>query len=420
MRVIIVGGGLGGLTLAHGLRAADIDVAVYERSPRTGPQPASYGIHINDHGNRALHTCLPEANWELYDRSTVPAPDVVRFREPTLTELTALQLGSPAEYADPVLHRRAVRREPLHRALLAGLDDVVHWDKKFTSFVRQSDERIRVEFADGTTTDGDLLVGADGSNSRVRDQYLPALVRHELGILNIAGRLPLREPAARALPTDMIDGSINNVVPKGPGWMFASTWPACHSDLEAAGSGADEDFLVWAYAAARSAYPADVDNLSSEQLQAWVAQRVAAWDPRVAAMVQASAGHTVAAVPLRSMGTLPDWQPSNVTLLGDAIHNMTPMAGIGANTALRDAEGLVGALTAPGPAGLVDRVARYETTMRGYANDALALSTRNARNAASERRVPRLAFRTLLKISDAVPPVKRRVFPGTVHAAQTP
>ena len=51
--------------------------------------------------------------------------------------------------------------------------------------------------------------------------------------------------------------------------------------------------------------------------------------------------------------------------------------------------------------------------MRGYANQALALSTRNA---ASTDRLPRLAFRTVLRIAQAVPPVKRKMF-GTATAA---
>jgi 2-polyprenyl-6-methoxyphenol hydroxylase-like FAD-dependent oxidoreductase len=416
MRVVIIGAGLGGLTLAHGLRAAGVEVAVHERSPRTGPQPASYGIHINDHGNRALNACLPAANWALYDRSSVPAPNVVRFRDPTLTTLTALELSSPTEDADPIVHRRAVRRQPLHRALLTGLEDAVVWDSTFAAFTQRADGRVEAAFTDGTTTEGDLLVGADGSNSRVRHQYLPILVRHELGILNVAGRLPLSHPSAQALPADMTDGSVNNVVPRHPGWMFASTWPASHI-LEAGAP--DEDFLVWAYAAARSAYPADVDTLPAKDLQNWVAARIGGWDPRLIEMVSSSVTDTVATVPLRTMTTLPFWQPSSVTVLGDAVHNMTPMAGIGANTALRDADTLRRALTDPGPAGLAERVGRYEQQMRGYANEALALSTRNARNAASEKRLPRLAFRTLLKVTDAVPPVKRKVFPGAVHAEES-
>jgi 2-polyprenyl-6-methoxyphenol hydroxylase-like FAD-dependent oxidoreductase len=134
--------------------------------------------------------------------------------------------------------------------------------------------------------------------------------------------------------------------------------------------------------------------------------------------VRSSIPHSVAPVSLRSMSTLQSWQPSPVTLLGDAIHNMTPMAGIGANTALRDADELRRALSDAGPESPLERVGRYEERMRGYANEALALSTRNARNAASTRRLPRLAFRTLLKLTDVAPPVKRAVFPATAHARE--
>jgi hypothetical protein len=51
--------------------------------------------------------------------------------------------------------------------------------------------------------------------------------------------------------------------------------------------------------------------------------------------------------------------------------------------------------------------------MRGYANQALALSTRNARNAASPRRLPRIAFRSALRIAEDIPPAKRRMFGRT-------
>jgi 2-polyprenyl-6-methoxyphenol hydroxylase-like FAD-dependent oxidoreductase len=112
------------------------------------------------------------------------------------------------------------------------------------------------------------------------------------------------------------------------------------------------------------------------------------------------------------MPLLEAWDANPVTLLGDAIHNMTPMAGIGANTALRDAEHLMRAFAAPGPQSVVERVAHYEHTMRAYANDALAMSTYNARHAASEARLGRAAFRTMLRIANVVPPVKRLLFHG--------
>jgi 2-polyprenyl-6-methoxyphenol hydroxylase-like FAD-dependent oxidoreductase len=156
-----------------------------------------------------------------------------------------------------------------------------------------------------------------------------------------------------------------------------------------------------------------VDAFTPERLRDLVAARIAAWAPALRGLVATTDPGTIAPVSLRSMPALTAWPASDVTLLGDAIHNMTPMAGIGANTALRDADGLRQALLAPGPDDITARVGRYEEQMRGYANQALALSTRNARNAASPRRLPRLAFRSALRLAESVPPAKRRMFGGT-------
>jgi 2-polyprenyl-6-methoxyphenol hydroxylase-like FAD-dependent oxidoreductase len=113
------------------------------------------------------------------------------------------------------------------------------------------------------------------------------------------------------------------------------------------------------------------------------------------------------------MPQLPGWTPSRVTLLGDAIHNMTPMAGIGANTALRDADELRRSLIAP--ADPINSIATYETAMRDYANRALKLSTRNATNAALATPANRAAFRTLLRIGSHFAPLPHRMFGPTVR-----
>jgi 2-polyprenyl-6-methoxyphenol hydroxylase-like FAD-dependent oxidoreductase len=427
MKVIIAGAGLGGLCLAHGLRQADVEVQVLERRPSPADQPASYGIHLNGPGLRSLRACLPAANWERLDHAAVPAPDVVRFWDQRLRTLAAIDHEVPG--ADPELHRRAVSRGALRDALLHGLNtrtvndaDVIHWGRAVTGYHHDPGGRLRVRCADGGEVTGDLLVGADGSNSRIRAQRLPGLNRLELGILNIAGRVPLTPQLAGRLPAALADGSVNNVVPAGPGWMFVSTWridtaskSLDSTDLDSTGldSRAAGFFLVWAWAADRGSYPADVDAFTSERLRDLVAARVAGWAPALRGLVAATDPGTVAPVWLRSMPALAAWPASDVTLLGDAIHNMTPMAGIGANTALRDADELRQALLAPGPDDGIVRVGRYEEQMRGYANQALALSTRNARNAASTRRLPRLAFRSALRIAESIPPAKRRMFGGT-------
>jgi 2-polyprenyl-6-methoxyphenol hydroxylase-like FAD-dependent oxidoreductase len=382
-RVLIIGGGLGGLTLLHGLRRAGVDAQVFERSAHEGAQPASYGIHLDADGLRALHACLPAENWKRIDVAGVPVPMIVRFHDPRRGVLATIDKRFPVNATDPVTRRRAITRDRLREALLHDTGSDVVWNKTFVRY-EESSQGVRAFFEDGSHADGDLLIGADGSNSRVRRQRLPALERRELGILNIAGRVPL--PAD--LPPEFADGGINNVVPPGSGWMFLARWG---------------DDVVWAWAGAETSYPAGVRKLAGPDLKDLVTARVANWSAPLRTLVAATDPATVNTVPLRSMPPLPSWTPSRVTLLGDAIHNMTPMAGIGANTALRDADEFRRAL-AVGP---------YEEAMRRYANQALALSTRNATNAALAGPANRAAFRLLLRAGARVPALQRRMFGPT-------
>jgi 2-polyprenyl-6-methoxyphenol hydroxylase-like FAD-dependent oxidoreductase len=100
-----------------------------------------------------------------------------------------------------------------------------------------------------------------------------------------------------------------------------------------------------------------------------------------------------------------------VTLIGDAIHNMTPMAGVGANTALRDADLLRRQLIAvtSGDQELVPALREYEERMRDYGFAAVKRSLRNARQAGSTNRIARGAFRTVLRMVAGVPPLRRRM-----------
>jgi 2-polyprenyl-6-methoxyphenol hydroxylase-like FAD-dependent oxidoreductase len=206
---------------------------------------------------------------------------------------------------------------------------------------------------------------------------------------------------AASLPEVFTDGGINNVVPAGSGWLFLSTWATGDPDIA-------DVYVVWAWAAAASTYPNQARTLDGAALKAHVAARIAGWSPGLRTLIDATDPATVAPVPLRTMPQLPAWTPSRVTLLGDAIHNMTPMAGIGANTALRDAGQLRQALAGGGD--LIAAIGRYETAMRGYANEALALSTRNASSAALAGRTGRTAFRLLLRATARSPWLQHRMF----------
>ena len=107
------------------------------------------------------------------------------------------------------------------------------------------------------------------------------------------------------------------------------------------------------------------------------------------------------------MAPIRPWPASRVTLLGDAVHNMTPMAGIGANTALRDARLLASKLASARRETPVTAIGQYETAMRKYGFAAVRLSLRNARQATSGP-ISRTAFRAMLRATNTLPPLKRQ------------
>ena len=105
---------------------------------------------------------------------------------------------------------------------------------------------------------------------------------------------------------------------------------------------------------------------------------VADWHPNVRAMFAHWDLATVFPLTLRTSVPLPAWPTSRVTLLGDAIHAMTPAGGVGANTALRDAAGLGDALIDIAEGKPVEaRLAEYEAAMREYGFAAVRYSAAN-------------------------------------------
>ncbi|WP_162389495.1 FAD-dependent oxidoreductase [Spirosoma endbachense] len=420
MHVLIIGGGIGGLCLAQGLVKTGIDVSVYERNAETSETLAGYGIHLTPLGMKALRACLPETTFAQLDALAGHAGATLRFSDEhlhLLAERDDAQLtGKPLAQVE----RRDVDRIEFRKLLLQGLSQtsstkkgVVHWNKPFTHYEQLPDGQVRAFFADGSQATGDLLVGADASNSRVRKQYLPSLERVDTGVLNIAGRYMLTPEREAALPATLIDGSINNIVAPARQWMFVAAWHTPTTEPDKPGFHSTQKYLVWAYVAQRHSYPTNIEQFEPEQLRDLVLARTTDWHADLRVIVSEGDLATLRPIPFKSMPHLDPWPPSPVTLLGDAIHNMTPMAGAGANTALLDAQTLcqcLGEVQAEQRT-LVKAVGEYERQMRAYANQAVGLSFSNAQHAASDGPWKRGTFRTLLRLAQALPPVKRLLFP---------
>ncbi len=203
--------------------------------------------------------------------------------------------------------------------------------------------------------------------------------------------------------------------------MFIAVWegdrkPAQRDDTETPGVPGllldnTQDYLFWAYAAKKDTYPsALLDPPHGSALREFVGAKISTWHQDLRRAVAESDPDTINPVVMRSMAPVKPWPSTRVTLLGDAIHNMTPMAGIGANTALRDAsllrDGLVSA--ASGGNDLPVAIHDYERRMLDYGFAAVKLSRRNAKQATSGSSLARSGFKLVLRTTNAIPPIKRQ------------
>lgn len=376
-QVVVVGGGIGGLCLAQGLRRAGVDVAVYERDRDPASRWEGYRIHVDAAGARSLHACLPAPLWEAFLATSAPGGPI-GFVTEQLDELVEVEESVAHPHAsDPSEGHYAVDRRALRRLLLAGLDDVVHFDAEFDAYEHLADGRVAARFADGRRVDADLLVGADGVGSRVRRQYLPDAEPVPAGVVGLAGKVPLTAVTRGWVPAVLQQG-MHVVVDPGPGSLFTAAYrppPGAREALAAATGRAapaiDEPYLLAAFVTAPHHVPPDLDTDDPDALAALVDGLTAGWHPTLRRVLAACDPATRGASAFVVAPAVPAWEPSRVTLLGDAVHAVPATGGLGGNTALRDARRLTQVL-AEGSADLVSAVGAYETDLREHGAAAVA------------------------------------------------
>ncbi len=146
----------------------------------------------------------------------------------------------------------------------------------------------------------------------------------------ISGKLALTGEARAWLP-ERLSGSVNNIMPPAGSFMFTAVWEGDRRRLADSDAAArpgllfdnTQDYVFWAYAADRSAYPAEPSG-DGARLRDMVASMISGWHPALRRLVGESDPTTIAPVIIKSMAPVPPWPASRVTLLGDAIHNMNP------------------------------------------------------------------------------------------------
>ena len=345
--IAIVGAGLGGLALARVLHVNGIDAVVYERESSRDARGQGGMLDIHS-GQRALR----EAGLidEFYAIARGEGQDM-RLLEPDGTLL--LQEDTPD---DAPLERPEVDRADLRNLLLDSLPEgMVRWGQTFKS----ADNGL-LHFADGSSAAYDLLVGADGAQSRVRALLTDARPAHigqnvvEVGIPDI----------------DRTHPGLAAMVGRGTYWVLGN---GISLAAQRNGDGRVRIGLSFHDTAedwfATSGIPLDDPAAARARL----IELLPGWDPRFTALI-AACDDTV--VP-RSITTLPvglTWPSTpGVTLLGDAAHLMPPV-GEGANMALLDGA-LLGLALAAQPDDFPAAVKDYEREMFERTSAAARMST---------------------------------------------
>lgn len=387
IRVLVAGGGIGGLCLAQGLRKVGVAVTVFERDESAAVRGQGFRFRVDADGDAALEACLPVNLYALYQAtsSRPVAPPAAAY------DWQMREIFRMPQRADGAAHM-SVNRRTLREVLLAGLGDAVRFGHALTGF-EQSGDGVTVQFANGATATGDVLVAADGIGSVVRRKMLPDAEPLDTGVRCIYGTTPLTEGLLRELPEIFSAGFVPFAGPEAQTLamgMFRQRRPATEAVMELAPELALEarltpvpDYLMWLYVAPLSAFgmtDEELRGMDCAGLHAKALELTEGWHATLRHILERADTLTLFQIPIRTAQRVEAWTASRVTLLGDAIHAMTPAGGIGANTAMRDAALLARLLGDAERSGcdVVSAIAEYEAEMRAYGFAAVRQSLEGA------------------------------------------
>lgn len=320
--VTIIGAGIGGLTLARVLHVHGIPATVYEAEPSADARAQGGHLDIHEHdGQVALAAADLTDEFRAIIHSGAEASRVLDQHGTVLLD----------EPDDGTGGRPEVFRGDLRRILLDSLPDgTVRWAHKVVDVHPLADDRQAVTFADGSTVTANVLVGADGTWSRVRS-LLSAAQPQYVGTTYIETYLhdpDNRHPAPAAL---VGDGAMYALAP-GRGIAVHREPDALH---------------VYVQVRCPAEWIAGVDFADTATAKSRVLAEFTGWAPELTALIND------ADTPLipRAIFALPNghrWdRVPGVSLIGDAAHVMVP-SGDGANMAMVDGAQLGQALAAPG------------------------------------------------------------------------
>jgi 2-polyprenyl-6-methoxyphenol hydroxylase-like FAD-dependent oxidoreductase len=347
---IVAGGGIAGTVAAIALHRAGYTPLLYEAYPKDTDQRGAF-LTVAVNGLAALRRLDIDPTDLLSAGFATPA---LKLGNGTGRVLAELPLGGPQRDGTTTT---TIRRADLYAALRAeatrrGIE--IAYEKRLTDLAGSADE-VRVTFDDGSTVHGDVLVGADGLNSRTRKILNPGAGEPRyLGLLNAGGFTT--EPVAAAV--DRTPGVVSMAYGKQAffGWTTAP------------------DGSVWWFANPPQKQPMRPGDWTGESWRNYLLTLFAEDAIPAAAIIRATRD-VLGPWNTFDLPGVPVWRSGRTVLVGDAAHAVSPSSGQGASMAIEDAVMLGRCLggQADIPAGL----AEYEGLRRRRVEKVVAFGKRS-------------------------------------------
>jgi 2-polyprenyl-6-methoxyphenol hydroxylase-like FAD-dependent oxidoreductase len=288
-RILVVGGGVAGLTAAAALHRHGFVTELVERQPTWQALGAGFLVHAN--GMRMLLALGLAAGVEN------AGTGVSRWQFCDAQGELLAETNLAALWGGPCV---GIERPKLQHALLPGVANLhCRLGTSVTSLV-QNEHRVSVGFSDGSIGDYDLVVGADGIKSTVRALTLTAAAPSDLGAMNWRSVAPIRPTGLNGLQMHLGEACTFGLVPVGAGRTYGFAYvvePRFHDPLEG----------------------------RLERLR----KRFAAFGGRVQEYLASLERDDQVICSAMEWMALEKWHTGRVVLVGDAAHASSPMMGQG-------------------------------------------------------------------------------------------
>ncbi|WP_175408228.1 FAD-dependent monooxygenase [Streptomyces sp. TRM64462] len=324
-RVIVLGGGIAGLTTVLALRAAGIPAKAYERAPALRAAAAGNGLVVWHNAVLALRSIGLDKDLD----AVASELHRYRFRSRRGGGLADWSVADGARrYGAPAY---TVRRAALHGMLSDLTGDDLVLGARCTGFTEDADG-VTVRFDGGRTVSGPLLIGADGLRSTVRRRLMPC------------------EPPPRYAGMTACQGMVDMPPERVPPGVFVNTFGEggffVHYRL-------DDTSVYWDAvlndrAARRLGDSADALGLGVREA---LLRAFGHWPDPIPELIRATPDSGIQPVDIHDRDPVARWSTRRVTLVGDAAQPMTFNLGQGANQAMEGAVVLAQCLAAAGLAG---------------------------------------------------------------------